>query len=413
MFDQIRDVSLEAVSALLAFFYSLPVVGSSYGVAIILLTVAVMVILMPLTLKATRSTIKMTQLQPELKRLQKEHKDDRQALNQEMMALYQENGVNPVGGCLPMLAQLPVFLLLFNVLRGLSRRVSDLPYYTLAERAQTIATGVEPAPGSGETFAPRYLSTDSELYVSLSEQTEIGFLRVFDLSAHPWDVLTDNVISAIPYLLLIAFVVATSYYQQRQISARRGAQPENPTPQQQTQQQLLRILPLMSGIWSFLFPAGLVLYWATSNLFRIGQQSYITRSLYTEEAQAALAAAANANNGDADDGGSTKKSSSSSSKKTSNKKGSAGNDGSSGDKPAKGDKAGAGVSSRANGSNRASGSGNGSPSADRNEAWAERRAARAKTKPKNKPSSSGAGGAGGRVTPKGTKPTDGRKKRKR
>jgi len=412
MFNTIKDASLEAVSALLAFFYSLPVVGSSYGVAIILLTIAVMVILMPLTLKATRSTIKMTQLQPELKRLQKEHKDDRQALNQEMMALYQENGVNPVGGCLPMLAQLPVFLLLFNVLRGLSRRVSDLPYYTLAERAQEIS-GAAPDVGGGQTFAPQYLSKDSELYMSLSEQTEIGFLQIFDLSAHPWDVLTDNVISAIPYLLLIAFVVATSYYQQRQISSRRGAQPENPTPQQQTQQQLLRILPLMSGIWSFLFPAGLVLYWATSNLFRIGQQSYITRSLYTEEAQAALAAAANASNADADDAASAKKPSSSSTKKASNKKASNGNDGSSGDTSAKGDKAGAGVSSRANGSNRASGSGNGSTSADRNQAWAERRAARAKTKPKNKPAASGGGSTGGRVTPKGTKPTDGRKKRKR
>ena len=81
MFDQIRDVSLEAVSALLAFFYQLPVVGNSYGVAIILLTLAVMVILMPLTLKATRSTIKMTQLQPELKRLQKENEHLRRAVS--------------------------------------------------------------------------------------------------------------------------------------------------------------------------------------------------------------------------------------------------------------------------------------------------------------------------------------------
>lgn len=408
MFDQIRDVSLEAVSALLAFFYSLPVVGSSYGFSIILLTLAVMVILMPLTLKATRSTIKMTQLQPELKRLQKEYKDDRQALNEQMMALYQSNGVNPVGGCLPMLAQLPVFLLLFNVLRGLSRRVSDLPYYTLAERAQEIG-GAAPDVGGGETFAPQYLSQDSELYQSLSEQTEIGFLRVFDLAVNPWDVLTDNVISSIPYLLLIVFVVATSYYQQKQISSRRGSTPDNPTPQQQTQQQLLRILPLMSGIWSFLFPAGLVLYWATSNLFRIGQQAYITRSLYTEEAQAALAAAASAST-EADD------KSSSSTKKSSGDKGDSSSNGGKANGDSKKDrsssdgaKAGAGVGGRAKG---ASDSGNGSTPADRNEAWAQRRAERAKTKSK-KTTPSGGGNAGGRVTPKGTKPTDGRKKRKR
>ena len=367
-----------------------------------------MIVLMPLTLKATRSTIKMTQLQPELKRLQKEYKDDRQALNEQMMALYQNNGVNPVGGCLPMLAQLPVFLLLFNVLRGLSRRVSDLPYYTLAERAQEIS-GAAPDAGGGETFAPQYLSQDSELYQSLSEQTEIGFLRVFDLAVNPWDVLTDNVISAIPYLLLILFVVASSYYQQKQISSRRGATPDNPTPQQQTQQQLLRILPLMSGIWSFLFPAGLVLYWATSNLFRIGQQAYITRSLYTEEAQAALAAATNAS-AEVDD-------KPSSSAKRSNGKGASTSDGdkpgdSKKDRSSDGAKAGAGVGGRANGSKGAAGSGNGSAPADRNEAWARRRAERAKTKPK-KTTPSGGGNASGRVTPKGTKPTDGRKKRKR
>ncbi len=405
MFDQIRDVSLEAVSALLAFFYSLPVVGGSYGVAIILLTVAVMVILMPLTLKATRSTIKMTQLQPELKRLQKEYKDDRQALNEQMMALYQNNGVNPVGGCLPMLAQLPVFLLLFNVLRGLSRRVSDLPYYTLAERAQEIS-GAAPDVGGGETFAPQYLSQDSELYQSLSEQTEIGFLRVFDLAVNPWDVLTDNVVSAIPYLLLILFVVASSYYQQKQISSRRGAQPDNPTPQQQTQQQLLRILPLMSGIWSFLFPAGLVLYWATSNLFRIGQQAYISRSLYTEEAQAALAAASKASS-EVDDKPSGKKSSSGKGSNGDGTKSDTSNDGSSSDG------AKAGVGGRSKNAKGGSNSGNGAAPADRNEAWARRRAERAKTKPKQKPSPSGGGSASGRVTPKGTKPTDGRKKRKR
>ncbi len=111
---------------------SCPLVGGSYGVAIILLTLVVMVLLMPLTLKATRSTIKMTQVQPELKRLQKKYKDDRETLNQEMMKLYQEHGINPVGGCLPMLAQLPVFLVLFQVLRGLSRRISDQPFFEAA-----------------------------------------------------------------------------------------------------------------------------------------------------------------------------------------------------------------------------------------------------------------------------------------
>lgn len=426
MFNTIQDASLEAVSALLAFFYELPVVGGSYGLAIILLTLAVMVVLMPLTLRATRSQIKMMQLQPEMRALQKKHKDDRQTLNQEMMALYQKHGVNPVGGCLPMLAQLPVFLLLFNVLRGLSRRVSDLPYHTLAQRAQEIATGMAPDTGAGEQFEPANLDHGSKLYQDLSQETEIGFMSVFDLSARPWDVLQGDVLGSIPYLLLILFVVGTSYYQQRQVSARRGAVPDNPTPQQQTQQQLLRILPLMSGIWSFLFPAGLVLYWATSNVFRIGQQAYITKALYSEDGEGAKAMVAANDDGEPDDRGSGSGEEGVESdgdligdgRPSRHRDGGQKGRGSSG---SDGGKRKADDSRRSNGQLGSGGddrSTNGSSrfesAADRNEAWAQRRAERARTKTTKKPSGAGGSGSGGgRVTAKGTKPADQRKKRKR
>jgi YidC/Oxa1 family membrane protein insertase len=267
----------EPIARVLAFFYSLPVVGGSVGIAIILLTAAVMILLMPLTLKATRSTIKMQEMQPRLKELQKEHKDDKQTMNAELMALYQENGINPVGGCLPMVAQLPVFLVLFNVLRGLSRRVSEAPFFTIAEQARSQVGG---APVVGDTFDPRYLDIESDMYVDLSQQTEMTF-GPFDLAQEARDVIQNDIVAGIPYVLLILFVVATSFYQQRQVSSRRtGSIGMNPQ-----QEMILKVLPLASGIWSFLFPAGLVLYWATSNVFRIGQQSYITRAYYGRKAE--------------------------------------------------------------------------------------------------------------------------------
>lgn len=273
------DPFLRAVAQALAALYELPVVGGSYGEAIILLTLIVMVLLMPLTLKATRSTIKMTQVQPELKRLQKKYKDDRETLNQEMMKLYQEQGINPVGGCLPMLAQLPVFLVLFQVLRGLTRRISDQPFFEAANLVRAEA-GLPVA--TGDEISPRYIDADTEMYQSLAGETEMRF-GPLDLAAEPRDVLSESIVSGIPYVLLILVVVGTSYYQQRQVSARRteGAPAMNPQ-----QQLLLRILPLLSGFWSFLFPTGLVLYWATSNTFRIGQQAYITRQIYGREAAA-------------------------------------------------------------------------------------------------------------------------------
>lgn len=423
------DAFFDAIARTLSFFYSLPVVGGSYGVAIILLTAAVMMVLMPLTLKATRSTIKMQEVQPKLKELQKRHKDDRQTLNAELMELYKENGINPVGGCLPMIAQLPVFLVLFNVLRGLSRRVSETPFFSIAEAARG-QVGANPI--VGETFDPQYLHTDSDMYQALSQDTEMRF-GPFDLAAEARDVIQSDILAGIPYVVLILFVVGTSFYQQRQVSARRGGS-MGMNPQQE---MILRLLPLMSGIWSFVFPAGLVLYWATSNVFRIGQQSYITRAFYGDKADdvatgssgdgksSPLSASADAdgtsdNSGDDEDapagsGRSSRKRSGSGSGSTGNAKASTSNPSESNaaeSKPAKAKAGGSAARRDGRSSNGGSANGgsptNGDGGSSREEAWAQRRErAKARSGAKSRPTQSG------RVTPKGTKPGGSKKKRKR
>ena len=402
----------DAIARVLAFFYSLPVVGGSFGLAIIMLTAAVMILLMPLTLRATRSTIKMQEVQPKLKELQKKHKDDKQALNTELMALYSANGINPVGGCLPMVAQLPVFLVLFNVLRGLSRRVSEAPFYAISEQARSQLGGASVA---GETFDPRYLSKDSEMYLALSERTEMAF-GPFDLAAEARDVIQNDIIAGIPYVFLILFVVGTSFYQQRQVSSRRtGNVGMNPQ-----QEMILKVLPLASGVWSFLFPAGLVLYWATSNVFRIGQQSYITRAFYgskAQEAADALSAGKTADDTDAfgslnddssdeedeeEDGENDRASSKSGSKKsTADKK----------KKPSSRDSSkprSAATNGKVDSTNGESSENNSGSKADRAEAWEKRRRERARSK-----AGSERNDTSSRVTPKGTKPGGSKKKRKR
>lgn len=387
----------EPIARVLAFFYSLPVVGGSYGFSIIMLTGAVMIVLMPLTLKATRSTIKMQQVQPQLKELQKKHKDDKTTLNQELMALYSENGINPVGGCLPMLAQLPVFLVLFNVLRGLSRRVSDTAFFAISDRARVMVGGEALPP---DTFDPRYLSTDSEMYIDLSQDDEMAF-GPFDLSLEALDVLRDSFFSGIPYVILILFVVGTSFYQQRQVSARRsGGAVMNPQ-----QEMILKFLPLLSGVWSFVFPAGLVLYWATSNVFRIGQQGYITRAFYGED-QEAPALVGGSDDSDADSDHSSSKSTKSDNGSSSSAKPK---------KPASSNRPKDSKSSAANRSSNGSQKTNGSPSddgppANREEAWAKRRQARASAQSAARNRSAD---QSSRVTPKGTKPSGSKKKRKR
>src|SRR6266850_4798542 len=107
----------EPFAKLLALFYNL---WPSYGGAIALFTLSIMVLLTPLTLKGTRSMMVLQALQPEMKKIQAQYKDDRQKLNEELLKFYKENKINPLGGCLPLLVQLPVFIILYNVLRGLT-----------------------------------------------------------------------------------------------------------------------------------------------------------------------------------------------------------------------------------------------------------------------------------------------------
>ncbi len=370
---------IDFVAGILAGLYSLPVVGGSYGLAIVLLTGGVMIILMPLTLKATRSTIKMQAVQPELRRLQKEHKGDRETMNTEMMALYQENGINPVGGCIPMFAQLPVFLVLFRVLRGITRHTADAPFFSVMNDVRA-AQGL--APDLGLTISPAHIDHSTKMFSDLSRSTEMSF-GPLDLAAQAGDVIQSNFLRGLPYIILIIFVVGTSYYQQRQVSARR--QDGDTSPMNQQQQLLLKFLPLMSGVWSFFFPAGLVLYWATSNVFRIGQQAYITHQIYGKEMA---------------DGGKLsappKKREATASSTESDKLDTKGNGATSN-----------GTSADSTSSNKKADGAVAKDAAGRNAEWEKRRAA--KKALAKKPSST----QSDRITPKGTKPQDPRPKNKK
>ena len=107
----------DLVANILAVFYAaIP----NYAVAIVLLTVLVMAITTPLVLKSTKGMLEMQKLQPEMKKLQNQYRGDRQKLNEEMMKLYQEHKVNPLASCFPLLLQMPVFIIMYRVLRGLS-----------------------------------------------------------------------------------------------------------------------------------------------------------------------------------------------------------------------------------------------------------------------------------------------------
>jgi len=185
----------------------------NYGVAIMLLTVIVRIIFWPITHKGTESMRKMQALQPQMKAIQEKFKDNPQRMQQETMKFYKENKVNPMGGCLPMLVQIPVFIALFTVLR------------------------------------------------SAIELRFSGFLWVSDLS-EPENLFAGMIPVVGSLNLLPLLMSATMVWQQKMT-------PSGGDPQQQKMMAVM--MPVMMLFFFYTMPSGLVLYWTTSNLIMIIQ----------------------------------------------------------------------------------------------------------------------------------------------
>lgn len=240
------DIVFSALAGLLSFFYGLV---DNYAIAIALLTLSVMLLLFPLNAKGMRSMAAMSKLNPELQKLKAKHKNDREALNAETMALFKEHGANPVGGCLPLLLQMPVLFVMYNVIQGLTRR------------------------GADGFFDPKYLDKGSQLYQDLSTSRKMMSFGI-NLAESASDVLKVSFVAALPFLVLIFGQVASSYYQQRMIS-RRNPQTNDDNPMAKQMQQMTKIMPLMFLVFGFTLPAGLNVYFLISSVFRIGQQALI------------------------------------------------------------------------------------------------------------------------------------------
>ena len=250
------DVLKQALGTVLAFFYEILVPpfseGNGLGIAIILLTIFINLVVFPLTLKQTRATRAFTEIQPEIKRLQKEYKDDPQEMQKRLMELQKSAGATPGGCLLPLLVQMPIWFALFQLLR--------------APLIRDAVTGAL-VPGAAHPIDPT-----SSLGIALLDETAKRFLGM-NLSFSPSDAFAIGVATAAPYLILMAIMVATQYVQQWHSTYGQ----ERPVDQKGAgaQQAITKIMPLFIGFISWNFPAGLVLYWSTSNLFRLGQQALI------------------------------------------------------------------------------------------------------------------------------------------
>ncbi|PZS29574.1 MAG: membrane protein insertase YidC [Pseudonocardiales bacterium] len=231
----------------------------SWVLSIIFLVITIRLVLFPLFVKQIHSQRKMQELQPKLKALQTKHKGDKETLQREMMALYKENGANPVAGCLPIFLQAPVFLSLYHVLKRLDptkhrdNAAKTLYGWTANEFDSAAHAKVFGAPISA------HLSSSAQTLQQLG--ASVAAVRVVGV-------------------ILIAIMVVTTYITQRQILAKQSASGATVDPQQQMIQRLMLYgIPASLLVSGSLFPLGVVLYWCTTNVWSMGQQFYVLRRM--------------------------------------------------------------------------------------------------------------------------------------
>jgi YidC/Oxa1 family membrane protein insertase len=239
--------------------------GASWALSIVLLTMAMRLLLFPLFVKQIKNQRAMNALQPKMKELQAKYKNDKEKLNQEMMALWKEHGANPFAGCLPLLVQMPVFFALFRVLNALkpdSKGVYHSHFAGIMTAELTKSAGQ--AKVFGVPIAASFSSSHHTLSLLHASSTSVKLLSA----------------------ILIILMGASTFLTQRQLLARSAAQGGADMPQQQ--KTLLYVLPVVFAVFGFKFPLGVLLYWLTTNLWSLGQQGIVIKRM---DATAAAAAA--------------------------------------------------------------------------------------------------------------------------
>src|SRR5215208_2137106 len=237
MFANIFQPLIDVAEAILRFYHD--TVGVGWGFSIVLLTVTVRLAILPLTFKQVRSMQAMQRLQPQMKELQKRYKDDRQRMNEELMKLYQEHQVNPLGSCLPLILQLPFFLSLFYLQQSEGFRA--------LVRDTGGSLGVLAGGGNVDTAAA----------VTGGEK----FLFIPDLTVPP----TGGVLIAL-VLIYICTQLGSSTVSAMAMTDK-------------NQKRLMFALPFIFVPFIINFPAGLLVYWITTNTWTIGQQLLIRKVL--------------------------------------------------------------------------------------------------------------------------------------
>ena len=279
------DPLYKVIGWILAFFYALP--PHNLGIAIILMTVVVMLVQFPLIAKQTRSMIQMQRVQPEIKKIQQKYKDDRQKQNEELLKFYQENKINPLAGCLPMLIILPIGMAVFRSFQQGSEVINrGTPAQAVRHASRGIQGHIPQSSLLYHDICGKGMSVAQCTVKLHTQKTPRAFYFLgMNLTWSAREIsskLPGHFIEWLPYYFLIALVIFTGWYQMRQTQARQLRSGAGAPPSQM--QAVNRILPVFFGLITFTLNAATTLYFVVSNVWRIGQTHFVLNKMYEEAA---------------------------------------------------------------------------------------------------------------------------------
>lgn len=247
----------------------------NYGLAIIIFTIIVRAAMVPLTLKQYKSTAEMQKVQPLMEEIKRKYANDKDKLNQETMKLYQEHKINPAGGCLPLLIQMPILLSLWQVI---TRPLKFMLGFS-AEQLSSLATK------AGVTGAYPEINTIT-YFMKNGEGDKVGNLNMFfpthdfgiNLGSIPTWHFNELIAEPTNFVLLLLPLIATfTTFLTVRMSMPKPTEGTSSAPANPMGKSMMYISPLMTLVFSFQFPAGLALYWIAGNIFAIGQQYYVNK----------------------------------------------------------------------------------------------------------------------------------------
>lgn len=272
MFDFIYNI----LGELLRWIYSL---STNFGVAVIIFTVLIRLVLLPLTIKQQKSMAHQQKIQPLLSEIQKKYKNDKEKLNEETMKLYKEYKVNPMGGCLPLLIQMPVLIAVYSVIQN------PIAYILKLKPPVDVLTALCEKPSDTQLNLVAFVSSNmdkaKELVTNIGSNFDVTSLFInfnflgINLGLTP-SIAKDN------YVLLIipVFGALTTFLSTKLTQKQTAGQQSEQAAQMQTMQM---IFPFMTGYFCYILPAAMGLYWIVGNVLQITQSLTLDKYVMKKE----------------------------------------------------------------------------------------------------------------------------------